>query len=188
MEWRGILVSLFFILSLAESSGRSGLLWSINLGGGQTFIYSWSIWSASLFVLVALFLSMYLIFEHLSAYNQPEVRYFSPNHHLNWLLASVCMESFPFYFLLSFQILSIHRCSEDWSHWKKTSHVELTALLFDIISGAKVLNWTRFDGSCLCARISMDLIQAIIVWPPPFIEPHLYSITASFYLCWQLSF
>lgn len=76
MGWRGVLFSLFFVLTLAESSGRSGLMWSINLGAGQTFVYSWTICSASMFVLVALVLSMYLMFEHLAAYNQPEEQKF----------------------------------------------------------------------------------------------------------------
>ncbi|KAI9111811.1 hypothetical protein K1719_017501 [Acacia pycnantha] len=34
--------------------------------------FSWVIFNSSIFVLVALILSTYLIFEHLSAYNQPE--------------------------------------------------------------------------------------------------------------------
>ncbi|KAH7568008.1 hypothetical protein JRO89_XS07G0213300 [Xanthoceras sorbifolium] len=38
--------------------------------------FSWPIFSASIFVFVALVLSMYLIFEHLAAYNQPEEQKF----------------------------------------------------------------------------------------------------------------
>ncbi|XP_027339272.1 protein LAZ1 homolog 1 isoform X2 [Abrus precatorius] len=37
---------------------------------------SWTVFSSSIFVLVALILSMYLIFEHLAAYNQPEEQKF----------------------------------------------------------------------------------------------------------------
>lgn len=51
-------------------------MWSINLGSGLTIVYSWTICSASIFVLVALVLSMYLTFEHLAAYNQPEEQKF----------------------------------------------------------------------------------------------------------------
>lgn len=73
MEWRGVLFSLCFIVTLVESSGRSEAMWLVSLNGEQTILYSWTICSASIFVLVALVLSMYLVFEHLAAYNQPEV-------------------------------------------------------------------------------------------------------------------
>ncbi|XP_059630551.1 protein LAZ1 homolog 1 [Cornus florida] len=77
MGWKkGVLFSFFFLLSLVESSGRSGKMWSISLGTGSTLFHSWTICSASIFVLVALVLSMYLIFEHLAAYNQPEEQKF----------------------------------------------------------------------------------------------------------------
>uniref|UniRef100_A0A5B7AW68 Uncharacterized protein n=1 Tax=Davidia involucrata TaxID=16924 RepID=A0A5B7AW68_DAVIN len=51
-------------------------MWSIDLDTGPTLLYSWTICSASIFVLVALVLSMYLIFEHLAAYYQPEEQKF----------------------------------------------------------------------------------------------------------------
>ncbi|KAA8538313.1 hypothetical protein F0562_027864 [Nyssa sinensis] len=51
-------------------------MWSIGLHTGATLLYSWTICSAGIFVLVALVLSMYLIFEHLAAYNQPEEQKF----------------------------------------------------------------------------------------------------------------
>lgn len=73
MGWRQVLLCLSSTLTLAESSSRSLSKWSINLGAEHSFIYNWTIFSASFCVLVALVLSMYLIFEHLSAYNQPEV-------------------------------------------------------------------------------------------------------------------
>jgi hypothetical protein len=73
MGWRGVFYSLFFSLTLVESSGRSGKIWSLNLGAESAKFFSWPIFSASIFVAVALVLSMYLIFEHLAAYNQPEV-------------------------------------------------------------------------------------------------------------------
>ncbi|XP_058219846.1 protein LAZ1 homolog 1 isoform X4 [Rhododendron vialii] len=55
---------------------RSMDMWLINLGSEPTLLYSWTICSASIFVFVALVLSMYLIFEHLAAYNQPEEQKF----------------------------------------------------------------------------------------------------------------
>lgn len=51
-------------------------MWSVNLGADSAVAFSWPVFSASIFVLVALVLSMYLIFEHLAAYNQPEVHSF----------------------------------------------------------------------------------------------------------------
>ena len=73
MGWRGVFYSLFFFLTLVESSSRSGKMWSLDLGVESATFFSWPIFSASIFVAVALVLSMYLIFEHLAAYNQPEV-------------------------------------------------------------------------------------------------------------------
>ncbi|KAE8100460.1 hypothetical protein FH972_018356 [Carpinus fangiana] len=51
-------------------------MWSLNLGAESATFFSWPIFSASIFVAVALVLSMYLIFEHLAAYNQPEEQKF----------------------------------------------------------------------------------------------------------------
>ncbi|CAL5384539.1 hypothetical protein CsSME_00014653 [Camellia sinensis var. sinensis] len=76
MSWKEVLFSLFFLLTLAESSGRSSKMWLINLSAGSTLLYSWTICSAGIFVLVALVLSMYLIFEHLAAYYKPEEQKF----------------------------------------------------------------------------------------------------------------
>ena len=78
MGWRGVFYSLFFLLNLVESSTRSGKMWSLNLHAASAIAFSWPIYSASIFVTVAVLLSMYLIFEHLAAYNQPEVYSCSP--------------------------------------------------------------------------------------------------------------
>jgi len=53
-------------------------MWHQNLGVDSTGTVSLTVFSASIFVLVALVLSMYLVFEHLAAYNQPEVHPFFP--------------------------------------------------------------------------------------------------------------
>lgn len=53
-----------------------GSFWIVNAGSGSASLYNWAICSAGIFVLLALVLSMYLIFEHLSAYNQPEEQKF----------------------------------------------------------------------------------------------------------------
>ncbi|CAL5386548.1 unnamed protein product [Camellia sinensis] len=64
------------LVAAGQSSGRSSKMWLINLSAGSTLLYSWTICSAGIFVLVALVLSMYLIFEHLAAYYKPEEQKF----------------------------------------------------------------------------------------------------------------
>lgn len=71
-----MIVLLLFLTSLVDSTGRSGITQSNNVGAGSSLVYGWTICSAGVFVLVALVLSMYLIFEHLAAYNQPEEQKF----------------------------------------------------------------------------------------------------------------
>nr|GMC51558.1 protein LAZ1 homolog 1 [Ipomoea batatas] len=77
MGWKGVFFILFSLTSLVQSSsGRVGNFWTLNASSGSASLYSWAICSAGIFVLVALVLSMYLIFEHLSSYNQPEEQKF----------------------------------------------------------------------------------------------------------------
>lgn len=71
-----ILCSSIFLFTVVESTSRSGNMWLHNVGVESTGTVSWTVFSASIFVLVALVLSMYLIFEHLAAYNQPEEQKF----------------------------------------------------------------------------------------------------------------
>lgn len=80
MGWRGILYVLFFLLTVVESSSRSFKIWLPTVGAESDSVvaYSWPVFTASLFVLVALILSTYLIIEHLAAYNQPEVHAHNP--------------------------------------------------------------------------------------------------------------
>lgn len=61
---------------MRESAGFSGKAWVLEMATGQSTLYNWSITSASIFVVTALVLSIYLIFEHLAAYNQPEEQKF----------------------------------------------------------------------------------------------------------------
>lgn len=70
------MLSLCFIVTLVESARLPEALWSVSLSGEHSSIYSWTVGSAGVFVAVALVLSMYLIFEHLAAYNQPEEQKF----------------------------------------------------------------------------------------------------------------
>ncbi|XP_076943287.1 protein LAZ1 homolog 1-like isoform X1 [Bidens hawaiensis] len=76
VRWRAVFLFLSFFLTLAESSTGPWSIWSANLGAEQSSVFTWTILSASICVLVALFLSTYLIFEHLAAYNQPEEQKF----------------------------------------------------------------------------------------------------------------
>ncbi|CAI0395989.1 unnamed protein product [Linum tenue] len=76
MGWIGIACSLFSLFTLVESTSRSGKIWTLNLVSENVTHMTWPIFSASVFVLVALVLSMYLIFEHLASYNKPEEQKF----------------------------------------------------------------------------------------------------------------
>ncbi|GAB2230334.1 hypothetical protein Drorol1_Dr00014596 [Drosera rotundifolia] len=76
MGFRGIFYSFLFLLTLVESTSQTGNVWPVGLVTGPKSLYSWTILTASIFVLVALVLSTYLIFEHLAAYNQPEEQKF----------------------------------------------------------------------------------------------------------------
>ncbi|XP_027339271.1 protein LAZ1 homolog 1 isoform X1 [Abrus precatorius] len=71
-----ILCSFILLFPVVESTSRLGTLWPLNVGVESTGTMSWTVFSSSIFVLVALILSMYLIFEHLAAYNQPEEQKF----------------------------------------------------------------------------------------------------------------
>ncbi|KAL8225605.1 hypothetical protein R6Q57_018162 [Mikania cordata] len=76
VRWRVSFLVLSLILTLAESSSGPLPVWSSNLGAERSSLFTWTILSASICVLVALFLSTYLILEHLAAYNQPEEQKF----------------------------------------------------------------------------------------------------------------
>lgn len=69
--------SLSSFLHSNDSSSHFSEVWALSFGAETATAFSWTIFSASVFVLVALVLSMYLIFEHLAAYNQPEVLSYS---------------------------------------------------------------------------------------------------------------
>lgn len=76
MRWRGVLLWLLCLAPLGESTDSLSRIWSANLGAETSPLYKWSVTSAGIFVAVALVLSMFLIFEHLAAYNKPEVCHF----------------------------------------------------------------------------------------------------------------
>jgi len=73
-----IVCSSIFLFTLVEATSRSGIMWPLKIGVESTGTITLAVFSSSIFVLVALVLSTYLIFEHLAAYNQPEVFSFAP--------------------------------------------------------------------------------------------------------------
>lgn len=75
MIWKGILC-LSLLLACAESSSQPGKMLTLNSSGEASSFLSWPILSAGAFVAVTLVLSLYLIFEHLAVYNQPEEQKF----------------------------------------------------------------------------------------------------------------
>lgn len=68
--------SFSFVSNFVEASVRYADSWPLYFNNGQSILYNFTITSASIFVIVALVLSMYLIFQHLAAYNQPEEQKF----------------------------------------------------------------------------------------------------------------
>ncbi|KAL6527505.1 hypothetical protein OROGR_016595 [Orobanche gracilis] len=76
MGWGAVLVSLLCLATFGESTDRLSRFWPVDLSAGTSSLYNWAVTSAAIFVMVALVLSMYLIFEHLAAYNQPEEQKF----------------------------------------------------------------------------------------------------------------
>ncbi|XP_077249831.1 organic solute transporter ostalpha protein (DUF300) isoform X2 [Tasmannia lanceolata] len=76
MARRGFIYSLLLLPIVADSSIRSGKMWTLSVGGEPKLLHSWPILSAGIFVFIAIVLSMFLIFEHLAVYNQPEEQKF----------------------------------------------------------------------------------------------------------------
>lgn len=96
----------------------------------------WAALIASVFVIISLTLSMYLLFEHLSAYKNPEVLL------LQCFILKCCLPSMhPFYYIINSSFPCLY------------------------VSGAKVFDWSYPNGSMLCSRIS-KLCELIIqlVW------------------------
>ncbi|KAK7293727.1 hypothetical protein RJT34_16600 [Clitoria ternatea] len=76
MELVAILCSSIFLLTVVESTSRADNMLPQNSVLESTGSVSWTVVSSSIFVVVALVLSLYLVFEHLAAYNQPEEQKF----------------------------------------------------------------------------------------------------------------
>ena len=106
MGWTRGFYCFCFFFTLVESSSRSGKMLLLNLGTESSYTINWPILSASIFVLVALVLSMYLIFEHLAAYNQPEVCSLDASS-LRGKISEYYVISYMMLFFSSFQNLSL---------------------------------------------------------------------------------
>lgn len=76
MTLKMVFFSILFDLSVAESSGFSKEMFYLNLDGKSNILLSWPILSAGIFVLVSVVLSLFLTFEHLLVYYQPEEQKF----------------------------------------------------------------------------------------------------------------
>lgn len=76
MAWKGVFCSLLLCFSLAESSSRSWKIFSYDSGLYSSMLLNWPVLSAGIFVIVSVVLSLFLVFEHLSVYNQPEEQKF----------------------------------------------------------------------------------------------------------------
>lgn len=75
MAWK-IFWYYFFLFRLVECSRQSGEMWSLKLSEESELLHRWPVVSAGIFVFIALFLSMFLICQHLAFYNQPEEQKF----------------------------------------------------------------------------------------------------------------
>lgn len=76
MELKMVFPSIYFLFSVAESSGFSRKMLYLNLDEQSHILLSWPILSAGIFVLVSVVLSLFLVFEHLAVYYQPEEQKF----------------------------------------------------------------------------------------------------------------
>ncbi|KAK8953352.1 hypothetical protein KSP40_PGU000374 [Platanthera guangdongensis] len=72
MTLKMVFFSIIFVLSVTESSGFSRKMLYLHLDGKLKILLSWPILRADIFVLVSVVLSLFLIFEHLLVYYQPE--------------------------------------------------------------------------------------------------------------------
>nr|XP_029144123.1 protein LAZ1 homolog 1 isoform X3 [Arachis hypogaea] len=103
-----ILCSSVFLFTLVEATSRSGNIWPLNVGAESTGTVSWTVFTASIFVLVALVLSTYLIFEHLAAYNQPEfLSLLDSSAAFNCEIIRDCYEAFALYCFERYLIASL---------------------------------------------------------------------------------
>ncbi|KAK8913878.1 hypothetical protein KSP39_PZI023472 [Platanthera zijinensis] len=76
MTLKMVLFSIIFVLYVTESSGFSRKMLYLNLDGKSKILLSWPTLSASIFVLFSVVLFLFLIFEHLLVYYQPEEQKF----------------------------------------------------------------------------------------------------------------
>lgn len=76
MVWKEAFFLLMLFVSTAEASSRPMSIFLHDLGVQSNILSSWPILSAGIFVMAAVLLSLFLIFEHLAVYNQPEEQKF----------------------------------------------------------------------------------------------------------------
>ncbi|PKA57459.1 hypothetical protein AXF42_Ash013647 [Apostasia shenzhenica] len=76
MTLKLVLCSFTLLISLVKSSNFSRNMLHLSLDEDPNRLMSWPIVSAGLFVFIALVLSLFLVFEHLVVYHQPEEQKF----------------------------------------------------------------------------------------------------------------
>ncbi|KAJ6797385.1 protein LAZ1-like protein 1 [Iris pallida] len=76
MVWKKVFCLLLLFISMAEASSQTMKIFSHFLHVQSNILSSWPILSAGIFVMAAVVLSLFLIFEHLAVYNQPEEQKF----------------------------------------------------------------------------------------------------------------
>lgn len=155
MIWKGALCLSLLLLARAVSSSRPGKMLTINLNGEANLFRSWPILSAGAFMVVALVLSFYLIFEHLAIYNQPEVYAFHPFIYFHQVSRGVAFACVPACLCMS----KMHMCACFFRFWSVILVIlcPITPLScvdsFYIISGAEIFDWSCSNGSCICTWV-----------------------------------
>ncbi|KAJ1694427.1 hypothetical protein LUZ63_011125 [Rhynchospora breviuscula] len=76
MAWNRSSFLVLLLLPLGKSLGRMEKFFSLDLARETKSVPSWPVFTAGVFVAAALVLSLFLIIEHLSSYNQPEEQKF----------------------------------------------------------------------------------------------------------------
>lgn len=76
MALKNVIRFILVLIHVSSCLGRSGKMFSPSFMSVAKSLSSWPIFSAGISVTVALVLSLFLTFEHLCAYHQPEVAFF----------------------------------------------------------------------------------------------------------------
>ncbi len=122
--------------------------------GSEVSVYEWAVMVAGIFMIFSLALSTFLLFDHLSTYNDPEVmKQTKPQ-------ARSCFISLSPFATLFVLWLLVRVFSTCWGGDQKKSHRKCVCkfvCFFGAITGAKVVNWSHFHGAGLRCDFGMSL-------------------------------